>query len=148
MFQPVTDCQDKFFNPINNLAICNVNLIASSITKTIRDSGFSDDFTTYSATGVTKLYMPVIAVSWLWVVALVVIRLFCLTLLLGSIWKTHKTGVRLWRLNPLALIFLGLNDQELREVEEFGLTADGLKKKAERMRVKLDFSDRRALLVS
>ena len=68
-------------------------------------------------------------------------------MLIGTAWKTRRSGVKTWRGSPLALVFLGVGSQKLETVKEYGWTEEGLVKKADALRVQLRVEDTQAHLV-
>jgi hypothetical protein len=144
IYQPCSGF-DVFGNPVSDWAACAMTFLAGGMTKTIRDNSF--DLTTNSAIGDTYVGQQVVTVSWIWIIPAVGLWLLSTTTLIGTAWKTRRTRVKIWRGNPLALVFLGLGRKELEEVKQHGLTEDGLVKKAEALKVQLRFTDRQAELV-
>jgi hypothetical protein len=141
-------CLDVFGNILWDSNICSITTAAMAMTASIRDNSYTQfDFSTYAATGSTYSPKVVIKVKWLWIIPTVAVWLLGVILFLGVIWKTRQTRVRTWRENPLAVIFLGIGDKELEEVKGYGLSEDGLKKKAEQLHVRLHFTDTQAKLV-
>jgi hypothetical protein len=140
-------CLDVFGNILWDSNICSITTAAMAMTASIRDNSYTQfDFSTYAATGSTYSPKVVIEVKWLWIIPTVAVWLLGVILFLGVIWKTRQTRVRTWRENPLAVIFLGIGDKELEEVKGYGLSEDGLKKKAEQLHVRLHFTDTQAKL--
>lgn len=115
------------------------------MTTVIRGDSFN--FTSNSAVGLISVDRPTIIVAWLWIIPAGVLWLLSLVMLIGTTWKSRRSGVRIWRGNPLALVFLGLSSKELETVKEYGLTEKGLLKKAEALHVQLHFTDNQAQLV-
>jgi hypothetical protein len=145
IYQPYPDgCSDHFGNNISDWNICSITFVAIGMRKSIRDLSWFNG--PYPATGVTYTPLPTITVAWLWLVPIVALWLLSVIILLGTIWKTHRAGVRTWRDNPLALIFLRFTDNKLKEAGKYRLSEDDLQKKADHMWVQLQFTDREAAL--
>jgi hypothetical protein len=145
IYQPIVSCTDVFGNPILDWNICSLNLLSVGMTKIIRDNSFN--YTTNSQAGQTFIEQPIVTVAWLWIIPAGVYWLVCLIMLIGTVWKTHRSGVRVWRGDPLALVFLGLGSKELETVKDYGLSDDGLQQKAKALKVQLHFTDKQAQLV-
>jgi len=86
-------------------------------------------------------------VTWYWIILPIIIWLLSVTMLLGTAWKTRKAGVRTWRTNPLALVFLELGQDEMNQgKKENPLTEKGLGKRAEELKVQLRITPDDAVL--
>jgi hypothetical protein len=95
---------------------------------------------------VSKTY---IAVTWYWLALTIVLWILAVIMFVGTVWKTRKAGVRSWRTSTLAPLFLGLGigEEQKHKVAHLPITADGLQKKAEEIKVQLHLTGQDAKLV-
>jgi hypothetical protein len=78
-----------------------------------------------------------INVTWWWIILPIVIWCCSIAMLIGTVVKTRRAKVHLWRTNPLAMVFLQLGHDERAAITEHALTEEGLVKRAENMKVQL-----------
>lgn len=102
------------------------------------------------SSGTTIVSKTHISVTWGWLTIPAVLWILALVTFLGMIFKTRQNGVRTWRTSVLAPLFIGVehDDVEANEGQYQPLTSDGLKKKAQRLRVRLVTTDRDISFVS
>ena len=102
-----------------------------------------------SATGSTMVAKTYIAVTWYWLLLPIFIWILAVIMFVGTVWKTRQAGVRTWRTSTLAPLFLGLGigDEQKQKVEQLPMTADGLQKKAEEIKVQLHLTNQEMKLV-
>jgi hypothetical protein len=142
------NCIDVFGNSIWDPVMCSITNAAVAMTKSIRDESFNfQNFSIYSATGVTLFPKPTVIVAWLWIVPVIAIWLLSAILLVGTIWKTRRADIMGMGLNPLALIFLGFEGDKMQEAVKEWWNSGKLVKKAEQTNARLMFTDGKALLV-
>lgn len=101
------------------------------------------------ATGSTMVSQTYIAVTWYWLLLPILIWVLAVIMFVGTVWKTRQAGVRTWRTSTLAPLFLGLGigDEKKQQVEQIPMTADGLQKKAEEIKVQLHLTEQEMKLV-
>ena len=87
-----------------------------------------------------------VKITWYWIFLPVLLWTMATTFILGVIWRTKRSGVRTWRTNPLAVIFLGLGENEKQSVLEHNMTANGLAKRAAQLNVRLHMDEKEATL--
>jgi hypothetical protein len=88
-----------------------------------------------------------VIVTWGWIALPILVWFLSATMLLGTAWKTRKAGVRTWRTNPLALVFLELGSDEMKQGQkENPMTEKGLAKRAEELKVQLRVTKDEAVL--
>ncbi|OCK75944.1 hypothetical protein K432DRAFT_158069 [Lepidopterella palustris CBS 459.81] len=144
IYQPCST-RDLYSNPVSDWNMCSINLLAQGMTKIIRDKDWN--LTADSVIGITIVPLPKIEVGWLWIIPIIGLWLLALIVFIGTCVKTRRSRVKTWRGDPLALVFLGLGNEELERVKEHGLTEEGLSKKAEVLQVQLQFNDKQARLI-
>ncbi|KAJ9629514.1 hypothetical protein H2203_001888 [Taxawa tesnikishii (nom. ined.)] len=140
-----TNCE----NPADKVA-CAVGNVAKALSKSIRDAPYvvSGVDGAEMTKGQTLVPVTYIHVTWYWLSLPVVIWLLSITTLLGTAWKSRRAGVRTWRTNPLAMVFLGLDREEHAKVKHYGMTEKALSKKAKKLQVKLHVTEEGARLVN
>jgi hypothetical protein len=143
-YQAPTYCADVYGNVITDWNMCTLSMLSIGMTTIMRNSVFN--LTTPLAVGQTYVNRSTIVVAWLWIFPLVVLWLMSLIVLIGTVLKTRRSGVRTWRGDPLALVFLNLGNQELQDMSGYGLTDEGLLKKAQSLQVQLHLTDNKAEL--
>ena len=140
---------------------CAIENIARAITVKIRNIASTsifgpngspkDGFETspLSALGTTMVSKTYISVTWYWLILPIVLWILAVIMFVGTVWKTRKAGVRTWRTSTLAPLFLGLGigDEQKQKVENLPITADGLQKKAEEIKVRLHLTEQDAKFV-
>jgi hypothetical protein len=152
VFQPVGGayCPDIFGTMTNDPAICSLHSASIAMTNVIRGQAPGQfNFSIYQATGITWYPQPMVIVGWLWIIPVLFLWLLSVVLLAGTVWKTKKVGVhKAMGLNPLALLFLGVEeDEEEKARGHYWHSNDEVKKKAERMTVRLSLVGKKAALV-
>ena len=114
---------------------------------TSSDDGFKNSpLIGLGSTMVAKTY---IKVTWYWLVLPVFLWILAVIMFVGTVIKTKRAGVRTWRTSTLAplLLGLGIGDEQKQKVEQLPMTADGLQKKAEEIKVQLHLTQQDAKLV-
>lgn len=124
---------------------CTMRNIAQAMTISMRDSQLQmvDSFNykpgfPMLVSGTQMGPFTRVNVTWYWIILPIFIWLLSVTMLLGTAWKTRKAGVRTWRTNPLALVFLELGRDEMNQgKKENPLTEKGLARRADELKVQL-----------
>jgi hypothetical protein len=154
IYYPPIGCTDVFQNQIYDWNMCAINNLAIAMTAMIRSQPYTafnpltdTNFSTYAVMGTTYYPLAIVQVKWIWIVPTAAIWLLGLILFFGVIRKTRRSGVKIWKHNALAVLFLGVGDKELDKVQSYGMTEEGLKKKAEHLQVRLHLTERQAQLL-
>jgi hypothetical protein len=143
----------EFPDSMGNLE-CTVRNIAQAATLAMRATQWLPiSYATYTrglpdiVSGSQTAPFTKVIVTWGWIALPIFIWLLSATMLLGTAWKTRKTGVRTWRTNPLALVFLELGRDEMKQGQkEHPMTEKGLAKRAEDLKVQLRVTGDEAVL--
>jgi hypothetical protein len=139
-------CYDRFGNTMYDSAVCTIEMASWAMTTNIRSNLFnSTDFNTNFAIGQTLLPISIIDVSWLWIIPVIALWLFCTILALATLWRSHRAGVQGMALNPLTFIFLNLENQH--PLPEWWKSENARKELAEQTQVRLSFKNHKASLV-
>lgn len=133
---------------------CTMRNIAQAMTIAMRDSQFVTIYSPSYAPGLPSIASGTqtgpftrVNVTWYWIILPILIWLLSVTMLLGTAWKTRKAGVRTWRTNPLALVFLELGKDEMTQgKKENPLTEKGLARRADELKVQLRLTNDEAVL--
>ena len=101
----------------------------------------------YGKTMVSKTY---ISVTWYWLALPLLLWVLAVVMLMGTVWKTRKAGIRTWRTSTLAPFFLGMGIgvEQKEKIEQHPMTAEGLERKAQEVKVQLHLTEQDARLVS
>lgn len=134
--------------------VCAIENVAMAMTKSIRDTVLNDFYFAGSAEQRSRLaqattYYPVtvVNVTWGWIALPVLIWFLSALMFSGTVWKTRRAGIRTWRTNTLATVFLGLGHEDKEKVKDHGLTENGLLKQAKDLRLRLHVTDHEAKMV-
>jgi hypothetical protein len=127
-------------NPLDKVR-CAVNNVAKAMSKSFWDTPYMN----YNiegaqmAIGETFVSLTFVRITWGWLAFPVAIWLLSVITLLGTIWKTRKAQVQIWRNSPLPLVFLHL-DEDHEVTESYNISNAGLSTKAEKLHIKLHTS--------
>lgn len=150
-----SSCGDYEFTefPQTTTVECTMRNIAQAMTIAMRDSQFMTLYAPYAVglpsvvSGTQTGPFTRVNVTWYWIILPIIIWLLSVTMLLGTAWKTRKAGVRTWRTNPLALVFLELGQDEMNQgKKENPLTEKGLARRADELKVQLRLTKDDAML--
>lgn len=144
IYQP-SFCLDVYANLMADWNMCFITMLSISITKIIRDNSF--DLTVYTAAGTTYVNQATIIVDWIWIIPAGLFWPVSLTMLIGTAWKTHHSGVWAWRGSSWALVFLGFNSKGMETVGDYLWSEKDLENKAKEVQVRLHITDEQAELV-
>ncbi|KAJ5443456.1 uncharacterized protein N7458_007328 [Penicillium daleae] len=89
---------------------CAMENIAAAISKTFRDSMYIQAASNLENANMTPGHVltsvTYVSVHWQWIVLPALVWILGAVALVGTIWKTRRTGVPKWRNDPLPLLFL------------------------------------------
>lgn len=125
---------------------CTVKNVAKGISNGFRSVSWNGE-ESFFTNGNTIHDTPWVRVSWFWLFVPVLLWLLSLTILIGTVLKTSRAGVRTWRTNPLPMVFLEMSDEQKREVDHHDMTEQGLARKAKTLKVQLKLDNNQAKLV-
>ncbi|KAF2092691.1 hypothetical protein NA57DRAFT_49700 [Rhizodiscina lignyota] len=143
-------------NPKDKVA-CAMENIARAATKSMRDAsvlkpGVNARSANFTGAGIAvgQVFSPTIFihVQWPWIILPALVWVMSCIMFIGTAWKTRRAGVKAWRTSPLALVFLGLDQDAAEKVRQHGLSGEGLVKKAEDLQVQMHIGEHEARLVS
>jgi hypothetical protein len=149
IYQIIPDsCLDVFGNTLWGWNQCAAVSIGLAMTKAIRDNSFDvADFSSSYVVGTTWITEQIVDVNWLWLLPIGAIWFFAALLLAFTIYQTSRAELKTWGLNSLALMFISFTGSELDSVREYGMSTEGLQKKAEKIHVQLRFANNQAIFV-
>jgi hypothetical protein len=132
-------------NYIKPIVQCTLSNIAQALTIQMRDMQYYGQSSNNFQRGQPNVVSGAeigpftqVTVTWYWIALPIFIWVLSVAMLVGTAWKTRKAGVRTWRTNPLALVFLQLGQDEKNKTENNqSMTEVGLAKKADEMKVQL-----------
>jgi hypothetical protein len=106
----ITSCTTRTAEKLH----CAMDNVASAMTKAIRDSNSSSapNFTT--TTGEAKISTTFVTIHWQWIALPVLVWLLGLITLLGTMWKTRRAGIPIWKNETMPLLSVyrdGSNDR-------------------------------------
>lgn len=141
-------CYDVFGNILYDWTSCTILPLSIAITQTIRGMNWDPfDFNTAYAIGYTMYPKPIIDVAWLWGIPVVALWVASVILLAGTIWKTRRLGVKNMGFDPLSLIFLNIDDENVESDAYWWHSANKTKERAAQINVQLAQTERKASLV-
>lgn len=118
------------------------------MTKAICNEAWSNHSSSAMAAGEVLVPQTYIHITWYWITLPLFIWVLAVVMFLGTVIKTHRAGLWAWGPNPLALIFLGF-DQEAQESMQdsgHGLSEKGLEKRADALKVRLRVEGERVVM--
>jgi len=129
--------------------ICAMQNLALAMTRAIRNEAWSNHSTAAAmAPGEVLVPKTFVRVTWYWITLPIFIWVLAVVMFLGTVIKTHRAGLWAWGPSPLALIFLGF-DQEAQESMQdsgHGLSEKGLEKRADALKVRLRVDGGRVIM--
>jgi hypothetical protein len=115
------------------------------MTVTIRNNYFNiTNFTTHFIVGVTISTMPIVDVSWPWMIPVCGLWVLGAILSLGTVCKARHRNMSTLPLNPLTLVFLNVEHEGPEP--EWWRSQETQRELAERTQVRLRVHDRRVSL--
>lgn len=141
----IINCYDVFANTITDPAVCSIQSAAQAMTVTIRNNYFNiTNFTTHFIVGVTISTMPIVDVSWPWMIPVCGLWVLGAILSLGTVCKARHRNMSTLPLNPLTLVFLNVEHEGPEP--EWWRSQETQRELAERTQVRLRVHDRRVSL--
>jgi len=121
-------------------------------TKTVRDTSMPINGSRMSDVAIGKVFVPTtfLRVEWMWLSLPGAVWAISLIVWLGTMWKSRRVSVPLWRDNILPLLFILPENKKtaMGAQENFGCSRTGHTSRAEQMDVRLVESGERFVLVS
>lgn len=134
---------DTNCNTPNNTFACVFNAVGRALTKAVRDASMptNGSRTLDVALGRTEVTTTFVRVEWQWLSLPVAVWICSFIVWLGSMLKTWKIGVPLWRDNVLPLLYLYREEGGSSADDGYGHSNFGYEVRAEGSRVKLTTHD-------
>jgi hypothetical protein len=134
----------------DNKVACAIENIAKAMSKSFRDAPLVTRGVDAANMGKGKTYISVtfVEVTWYWIALPVFVWMLSLVTFIGTAWKSRRAGVKTWRTNPLAMVFLRIPREEHEKVKDLGMSESALAEKAEKLTVRLHVTEDEARLGS
>lgn len=147
-YNPSNGCSDVFGNPFYDLTSCAILPLSIAITRTIRGKYWNQfNFNTTYVTGYTAFPEVFVVVAWLWGIPVVVLWVTSVILFAGTVWKTKRLKVKNMSFDPLSLIFLKVDDENVESDAYWWHSANKTKERAAQLNVHLAQTEMKASLV-
>ncbi|EHK50836.1 hypothetical protein TRIATDRAFT_94133 [Trichoderma atroviride IMI 206040] len=124
-------------NPSDKVG-CTVNNVAKAMSKSFWDTPYMN----YGMEGAnmtigeTLVTLTFVRIQWWWLVFPATIWLLSVVTLLGTVWKTRRAQVQVWRNSPFPLILLHRHE-DFEANGSYDISTAGLSTRAKKLRVKL-----------
>lgn len=124
-------------NPSDKVG-CAVNNVAKAMSKSFWDTPYMKYGMegAHMTIGETFVSLTFVRINWGWLAFPAAIWVLSVVTLLGTVWKTRRAQVHVWRNSPLPLVFLHLHEDD-EDTRCYDISNTGLWTRAKKFHVKL-----------